>query len=621
MPDPDQLREHLQFCKREPTDDKPRLTLADWLQSEGEYELGELVRIQVEDHEETHSSNYTWPDREVRERQLMRDHFPEWFGIHWRSSVWCVLPDTPPIGEWSGIKGTGIKTERGLLEVHAKAGEVAQCIAQLPENAHPWIEALSPTFDKDAPEPMLQLLRDPIADLFSNIRFSASKLPAEEVAQWIDRGHNRSLLLSEEPSAEKHLYLLSELTTPRLRYLELTLDEGEIPPNWNEFLRSPLMSELREIYLGTSSDDVIRAVSESLPLSYLDSLSLGGDEFSEEALTQLFRSSSLNRLSKLKVSGYSDSGGSGLGNALAASESLEQLQRLDISSFAFDEESAQAFAHSSALAGVKNLDLDSCEIFSDGAVEILGSPALSHLERLSLLCTNLEEEMVQAIASSPHLSNLRSLSLCRTQLTEAGVHAIVNSPYLANLEELDLSLNPLNDQAMRHLARSPHLKNLRALGLRGISVSGQPLQLFLRSEVASNLIKLDLQSMYLGADQVQALISAELPNLRQVVGYGNRLSDRNAAKLAQAPWLGQLTHLSLSDSQIGDAGMKAILSRLTPGVMMELGLGSNQITKSGFATLLSWPGLQDLVDLGTYGNPFEEELATKLGNVMRRGPW
>ncbi len=610
-----QLRSLLQACKLEPTDDLARLALSDWLKENDLEELGEFVQLQVETDSDTKASDHTWGPKEMRQRRLMRDRFTEWFNLYWRSGVWCVFPHAPEIGEWEGVDFAAVKPIRGMLELHVKAEEVAECVAQIPERAHPWLETLSVTYDDV--ESLRQLLRGPLIDLFSCVILKVDELSPDELAQWIDRGHICHLRFRGNPST-RHLQALSELTNPRLRQIYLELGE-EASSTLAKFLGCPLLSEVRDLELcPPSGDQVLLDLAAHANLSQIESLSFYGDNMGIDGFSTLF-AGDLRNLRSLKVADYEAQ--PGLLSALSCSENLSRLQTLSVDQDRVNQDCAKRLTQSSAFESLKSLDLGDCNFSTDGASTLFSSESLSTLERLVVNGTVRGDVVAEALGASPYLSNLRYLSLCRSPLTAQGLSAIANAESLSNLEDLDLSITGLQGSALLELVRSTTLTKLRFLGMRSIACSGEVWSQLLRSPAAQTLTKLDIQSAPLGDSQVSAFAEAELPALRELITYENGLTDEMVQRLADAPWMSHLTRLVLSDNQVGDEGLRKILSRLTPGVFGDLSLWNTEISASGFEMLLAWPGLREMIDLDNYGNPIEEELATRLGNGMRRGPW
>lgn len=113
--------------KDQPTDDTPRLVLADWLQEHGNAEQaarGELIRLQVLRHQLV-ESDPRQPSLRRRESELLSRHIDDWVGPLMDHFTW--------------------RFERGLLHLEGRAGKLLAlevgAIATLERCV--WVEALT----------------------------------------------------------------------------------------------------------------------------------------------------------------------------------------------------------------------------------------------------------------------------------------------------------------------------------------------------------------------------------------------------------------------------------------------------------------------------------------------
>src|SRR5262245_40961269 len=111
MAHPADLLALLQACKDEPTDDQPRLVLADWLEERGEQDRAEVVRLQLRSHPAAE-----WRPEAAEELggslRLLRRHAGEWVGAALDHTGWCRFP---------GRGGPLVWSRRGLLHVQTGA--------------------------------------------------------------------------------------------------------------------------------------------------------------------------------------------------------------------------------------------------------------------------------------------------------------------------------------------------------------------------------------------------------------------------------------------------------------------------------------------------------------------
>jgi uncharacterized protein (TIGR02996 family) len=136
-----------------------------------------------------------------------------------------------------------------------------------------------------------------------------------------------------------------------------------------------------------------------------------------------------------------------------------------------------------------------------------------------------------ALGRAPGLRNLESLSFGR--VGPAGVAALAGSPYLTRLKTLYLNGNPVGDDGAEALAASPHLSALEFLQLNHSGVGDRGVMALARSEHLTLL-----QTLYLGG--------------------GNPITDAGALAVASAAGLPRLVELHLWESQIGEAGARAL---------------------------------------------------------------
>jgi uncharacterized protein (TIGR02996 family) len=609
-------------CKHEPTANAPRLVLADWLLDNGQDALAEFVRLQLspdplEDHWEPESA-----ERQARQRRLLREHAGEWFGLEWATFEWCRFPDAPePEDPGEGDPFAQIKPVRGLLELHTDIEEVREHVAGLPEHARPWLENLH-CLSGDSEE-IASLLKDPVIDHFSQVGVDTDGLPVEELTDWLNRGHCRALWLVSEDVEAEVLTCLAGLSTPRLRKLDLSIEDPDSLAGWERFVHAPMLADLRSLSCRLpKGDDALTMLAGSTTITDLRELLLFGDRFGDNGLTALFNAGYLANLTSLKVSNWSNAGSRGLVRALAQSTTIHHLEELELSAgnSRIDRASLRALGQSPVLERLGNLQLDGEALDGEGLEALLTSPLLGNLERLTLRAPGAGDRLATAIARSSHLGKLRALELISVGLGEEGVRALAAAPHLDQLESLDLSLNRLSNEAVQELASSRILANLRELGLRQTPLTANTWRELREAGLLRRLVDLDLQNAHFGPEQARALVATPLPDLRELTLCGNRIGDAGVRQLASAEWLPGLIDLNLESNRIGDKGLEALLEALPGSQLAQLDLSENRLTDVGARALLQWPGLPHLVELGTYGNKISLELERELHRVVRRGP-
>jgi hypothetical protein len=283
---------------------------------------------------------------------------------------------------------------------------------------------------------------------------------------------------------------------------------------------------------------------------------------------------------------------------------------------------AEALAEADRFPHLHWLNLEGNGISTDGARQLARADWLGRLEFLGLSENPIGDEGVEALANSGAWAGLRILTLHGCGLTACGRH-IAGSRQLAGLYTLSLVAdNPGN--IMGELARSAHLRQLRNLDLLGNPAPGEAdVEALVRSPLASNLRSLRLSGLSRPAQRV--LLTAPslsgLTNLCIPSGNAGPADGLVGRWLREATHLEKLTHLSVTHSGLGDAGVTDLahsphLSRL---VLLEVGY--NGMTAVGLRALAESPYLNALKRLrvGYLYKPEELEvrklLQARFGDV------
>ena len=225
------------------------------------------------------------------------------------------------------------------------------------------------------------------------------------------------------------------------------------------------------------------------PLRHIYLLDIGG------TLPTVLQSPLLSRLCALTI--HASHAGEPLARAVAASEHLGGLKRLDLSRNRFEHDAAVHLAASASLAGLEKLDLRENELGEGGARALAASRHFGSLRDLELRGNRLRPVGAEALATSDRLPSLERLGLANNDIgspqisTLSRIHDLLSIPVLdlssndlgpagllvilnrpvgptareIRLRDLDLSHNHLGDDGARILARSPHLSHLRVLDL------------------------------------------------------------------------------------------------------------------------------------------------------------
>jgi uncharacterized protein (TIGR02996 family) len=252
--------------------------------------------------------------------------------------------------------------------------------------------------------------------------------------------------------------------------------------------------------------------------------------------------------------------------AVLQSPLLSRLSALTIHASHAGESLARAVAASEHLGGLKRLDLSRNRFEHDAALHLASSTALARLEELDLRENELGEGGARALAASPHLSALRNLELCGNRLGPAGAEALAASERLPALERLGLAENDIGSPRISSLSRIHDLLRIPILDLSSNDLGPAGLLVILNRSSSSppreiRLRELDLSHNRLGDDGARILArSPHLASLR-VLRLGDcEIGDEGARALAESPYLHQLVRLDLGSNPIGDPGFREFLS-------------------------------------------------------------
>jgi uncharacterized protein (TIGR02996 family) len=247
---------------------------------------------------------------------------------------------------------------------------------------------------------------------------------------------------------------------------------------------------------------------------------------------------------------------------------LSRLTALTIHASHAGEPLARAVARSEYLRGLKRLDLSRNRFEPDAAEHLASSTALSGLEELDLRENDLSETGARALAASPHLANLRVLELRGNRIGPAGAEALASSMRLTTLHRLGLADNDIGSPRIQSLTRASELLRIPVLDLsrNGIGPAGMLALLNRPPESAYQPVQLrdlDLSHNELGDDGVRVLArSPHISGLRGLHLANCGIGDEGTRALAESPHLNELMSLDLGNNPIGDPGFREFLSHL-----------------------------------------------------------
>lgn len=197
---------------------------------------------------------------------------------------------------------------------------------------------------------------------------------------------------------------------------------------------------------------------------------------------------------------------------------------------------------------------------------------------------------LSAIARSPYCSSLESIRFELNTVGRQGIIDLAYSPYMKNLRHLELSGFVMSGEIAQAIAESPYLKNLVELWISADTYTrvtsdeeGEKIAYYLaRSKNFSNLESLYLRGLQLGNSGVKEIISSQnLGALRSLWLPKNNIGILGAKSIAQSPLTSQLESLGLSNNRIRDSGAISLASSKHLSSLKKLDISSNEIKARG----------------------------------------
>jgi hypothetical protein len=438
--------------------------------------------------------------------------------------------------------------------------------------------------------------------------------------------------------------LLSGPGAPQLRQLAIfscTDQDGSL----SSLLRCPALAGLRCLTLFHSSPAEGGKSLVGAPfLDNLRFLSLYGSGLTGDSLASILLNSPPHRLRVLDCTGIGDAGlaalaaspaMSGLGElrlslcdltdhglkALAASPHLRRLGVLHLwHNYKIGDPGLEALAASEVLAPVRRLNLQACSVGVEGLRALAGSAHLRLLQELDLSLNwhgGLQDKGARALAAVPGLARLRVLRLRTCKIRSRGVVALARSPHLSRLEVLDLGQNALRCEGLTALAESESLPSLRSLWLEGTKLDAEGLKALAGSLLFEQLRSLNLASNQLPPEAVVALAGGRQPRSLLALNLGRTgLGDEGLRLLAAMPGLSALRSLDLRDNGITAAGIRALVESQSLPSLSRLELDGNKFGDEGGELLADWKQVDDLAELGLSGTGLSTELHARFERFL-----
>jgi hypothetical protein len=257
--------------------------------------------------------------------------------------------------------------------------------------------------------------------------------------------------------------------------LEVNEEDGPAP-EWEAFLALPELAAVRRLRLADVElrpESLARLVS-SPAWSRLETLGLGVGACDAELALALAAATVPPTLRELLCEGYMGGIGDRGLKALAQSEWLLQLRRLDLRGQDLCDSALEALAQVRGPWMIEHLDLASVGFASNdctavGLHALAASDWFPGLRSLGLQGTQLGAQAVLAFLCA---EQLRAAHLAAVELPADALGLITELPGWQSLEELTLSKNPLGDAGAEALAACEHLPQVLVLQSCEIGAAG-----------------------------------------------------------------------------------------------------------------------------------------------------
>ncbi len=225
-------------------------------------------------------------------------------------------------------------------------------------------------------------------------------------------------------------------------------------------LASPHLARLRGLSGFLSDGDWVKAVADAPQAARLIDLGLGYSRLKVADIRLLARAG-LDSLRSLEM-GCALMRGEAGADALASAPFLGRLLNLDIGSNNLGPGALAALAAGPRFRCPARLILQGNKLGAEGVRALLSAPGLEDLLVLDLAETGLDDRALVELSASPRLRGLLLLVLDRSpDIGPEGVAALAGSPNLGRLASLHLSRVAIGEDGARALARSTRLRRLQ----------------------------------------------------------------------------------------------------------------------------------------------------------------
>jgi uncharacterized protein (TIGR02996 family) len=350
--------------------------------------------------------------------------------------------------------------------------------------------------------------------------------------------------------------------------------------------QAPTLGNLRGLSLVLDIDEAgVAAVAQSPNLGNLQWLSLPGETINEDSVVALGASSWFRNLRRLLLNGELPDAAF---QALCGLAPFPNLHTLEVNHNEFSLASWQAFARSRAFPALTRLSALRGHLDAE-RMEAFVQARWFRPASLDLSVSAVDREGANLLMSGLCVESLQRLILRGNFLGPSGVARVAGNRKLTALRHLDLSHNTIGATGLRAIARNPALR-----GLIGLLLGGY---VYHRGQLYPEHFQ-------------EFLMNLNLPKLRHLALDGRGIGPKAARAFSQAKFA-SLTRLDLTDCDLTDAAVAALLSASAMQNLIELRLEDNALS-SGVEPLTDRGNLPrlGLCSLGT--NRIPAPLARRL---------
>ena len=274
------------------------------------------------------------------------------------------------------------------------------------------------------------------------------------------------LLLWDNPILDEGASALVQST--HLSKLEvLAIDDIRTTPNfWREHANAIALPSLKDLRLGThdeiSSQSLI-ALATTDKLGSLQKLEFNHVAYDAPALKALTQATWMPQIKHLNLFRLTNTSDEGIGDFLLNAR-FERLESLLLGELDLDSEALQKLANNPSLGRLTSVEIMRETALKGGVAHLLESRVFD-LEHLDVWSCVLSEEDILAMIPTQNMQRMHTLKLCRCEFPKQAFDRMIQNPGVANIRELRVLHDGLDTASIQAIASSPYLGKLRVLDL------------------------------------------------------------------------------------------------------------------------------------------------------------